>query len=87
MVESSYDGINYKQMWVFHLQVLGDKSVEMGRANPPLQAEKIVRFGFYACSPSDSSFRAEFCNIKLESCKWLAHGAASDSTQQVNHLD
>jgi len=80
LIESSCDGINYKQMRVFHLHLLGETSVEMGSANPPLQAEKIVRFGFYACSPSTSSFRAEFCNIKLEPCKWLAHGTASDNT-------
>ena len=74
LIESSYDGINYKQMRVFHLHVLGETTLEMGRVNPPLPAENVVRFGFYACSPSASSFKAEFSNIKLEPCKWLAHG-------------
>ena len=76
MIESSFDGVEFKQMRIFHLHALGETSTEMGKANPPLSAEKPVRFGVYACSPSVSSFKAEFTKIKLEPCKWLAHGAA-----------
>ncbi len=32
-----------------------------------------VRFGIYACSPEDSSFKATFTNFELGECKWLAH--------------
>ena len=35
-------------------------------------AEKI-RFGIYACSPEDSSFRAVFTDLALTACKWLPH--------------
>lgn len=76
LIESSFDGVEFKQMRIFHLHALGETSTEMGKANPPLSAEKPVRFGVYACSPSVSSFKAEFTKIKLEPCKWLAHGAA-----------
>ncbi|EOU2520784.1 DUF1349 domain-containing protein, partial [Vibrio cholerae] len=30
-------------------------------------------FGVYACSPSESSFTANFTEMSLEPCKWLAH--------------
>lgn len=77
LVESSYDGLTFSQMRIFHLHLLGETSLRMGSANPPLPAESPVRFGFYACSPSDSSFSAEFSHIKLEPCQWLAHGSES----------
>ena len=32
-----------------------------------------IRFGIYACSPEDSSFKAVFTNMELTECKWLAH--------------
>ena len=32
-----------------------------------------VRFGIYACSPEDSSFKADFTDISLTECKWPAH--------------
>ena len=32
-----------------------------------------IRFGVYACSPEDSSFRAVFTDMALTECKWLAH--------------
>ena len=32
-----------------------------------------IRFGIYACSPEDSSFRAVFTDFSLTECKWLAH--------------
>jgi len=45
----------------------------MGKTNPPVLPEQSVRFGLYACSPLDSSFVAEFTEIKIEECMWLAH--------------
>lgn len=73
LIESSPDDVLYKQMRVFHLHLLGETTLKMGSVNPPLPTEKNVRFGLYACSPSDSSFQAEFSNIKLEPSTWLAH--------------
>lgn len=32
-----------------------------------------VRFGVYACSPENSSFRALFTDMELTECRWLAH--------------
>ena len=80
LIESSFDGIEFKQMRVFHLHSLGATSAEMGKANPPLPAENQVRFGIYACSPSDSSFKVEFSEIELEPCTWLAHGADQEAS-------
>ena len=32
-----------------------------------------IRFGIYACSPEDSSFKAIFTDMKITECKWLSH--------------
>ncbi len=56
-VESSQDGVTFAQMRVCHMWRGGGK----------------IRFGIYACSPEDSSFRAVFTNMELTECKWLAH--------------
>lgn len=77
LIESSLDGIEFKQMRIFHLHCLGETSWEMGRINPPAPAGKSVRFGLYACSPLNSSFEAKFDNFQLESCLWMAHTEAS----------
>jgi regulation of enolase protein 1 (concanavalin A-like superfamily) len=38
-----------------------------------------IRFGIYACSPEDSSFKAVFTHMQMTECKWLAHdGQAPD---------
>ena len=43
------------------------------------QADEVIQFGIYACSPEDSSFKAVFTNMELTECKWLAHdGQAPD---------
>ena len=73
LVESSLDGLSFKQMRIFHLHQLGETTEAMGKVNPPLPAELSVRFGIYACSPLQSSFTATFSEMRLESCKWLAH--------------
>ena len=56
-IECSTDGENFSQMRVCHMWQGGGK----------------IRFGIYACSPEDSSFRAVFTNMELTECKWLAH--------------
>ena len=76
LIEYSQDGNSYKQMRIFHLKALGETTKEMGSVNPPLPAQEKIRFGVYACSPSDSSFRAEFTNFMIEPCKWLAYSPA-----------
>lgn len=32
-----------------------------------------IKFGIYACSPEDSSFKAVFTEMDITECKWLAH--------------
>ena len=56
-VECSRDGVHFSQMRVCHMWQGGGK----------------IRFGVYACSPEDSSFRATFSDFALSECKWLAH--------------
>ena len=56
-MECSENGIVFQQMRICHLY----------------EAKGKIRFGIYACSPEESSFRAVFTNMKLTECKWLAH--------------
>ncbi|WP_341282712.1 DUF1349 domain-containing protein [Paenibacillus sp. FSL H8-0537] len=56
-IESSYDGISYKQMRIFHLFEGGDE----------------IQFGIYACSPEQSSFKAVFSEFEMTECKWKIH--------------
>ena len=58
-VECSEDGVRFSQMRICHMHKGGGK----------------IRFGIYACSPGDSSFKAVFSNVELTECKWLAHDA------------
>ena len=62
-IECSEDGIIFHQMRICHLN----------------EATGEIRFGIYACSPEESSFRAIFTNMQLSECKWVAHeGQAPD---------
>lgn len=56
-VECSRDGVSFSQMRIAHM----------------FNAQGEIRFGIYACSPEDSSFKAAFTNMELTDCKWLAH--------------
>ncbi len=56
-IECSYDGVNFKQMRICHLSEGGGE----------------IRFGIYACSPEQSSFKAVFTEMELTECKWPAH--------------
>ena len=56
-IESSADGEHFKQMRICHLHAGSGK----------------IRFGVYACSPEESSFRAVFTDMALTECKWLPH--------------
>ena len=37
------------------------------------KADDAIKFGIYACSPENSSFKATFTNMKMLECQWLAH--------------
>ena len=56
-IENSYDGINFKQMRIFHL----------------FEGADTIQIGLYACSPEESSFTATFTEMMFTECKWLAH--------------
>ncbi|MER2149039.1 MAG: DUF1349 domain-containing protein, partial [Ruminococcus sp.] len=56
-IECSSDGINFSQMRICHLT----------------KADGLIRFGIYACSPENSSFKAVFTDFKLTECVWKAH--------------
>ena len=56
-IECSEDGKQFKQMRICHLWKGGD----------------VIRFGVYACSPENSSFKAVFTDMELTDCKWPAH--------------
>ena len=56
-MEYSLDGEHFSQMRICHMHKGGGT----------------IRFGIYACSPEDSSFRATFTDFALSDCKWLAH--------------
>jgi regulation of enolase protein 1 (concanavalin A-like superfamily) len=73
LIESSVDGMDFKQMRIFHLHSLGETSTEMGRLNPPAPPERPIQFGLYACSPISSSFEAIFNSFKFDNCLWMAN--------------
>ena len=56
-IECSPDGQHYSQMRVCHLW----------------EGKGPIRFGVYACSPEESSFRAVFTHMEMTECQWPAH--------------
>lgn len=56
-IECSFDGISFSQMRICHLH----------------KADGKIKFGVYACSPEDSSFKAVFTDFALTECMWKAH--------------
>ena len=56
-IECSADGEHFSQMRVCHM----------------FHGGQTIRFGIYACSPEDSSFKAIFTDMQITECKWLAH--------------
>lgn len=56
-IECSEDGINFTQMRVCHM----------------FKGKGKIRFGIYACSPENSSFKAVFKDMKFMECQWKAH--------------
>jgi regulation of enolase protein 1 (concanavalin A-like superfamily)/RimJ/RimL family protein N-acetyltransferase len=62
-LECSQDGVTFHQMRICHMHKGGGT----------------IRFGIYACSPEDSSFKATFRHMALTECRWLPHnGQAPD---------
>lgn len=56
-IECSPDGKKFKQMRIFHMW----------------KGKEEIKFGIYACSPEQSSFKAVFTNMEITECRWKAH--------------
>lgn len=56
-IEYSLEGEKFSQMRICHM----------------FKAEDKIKFGIYACSPENSSFKATFTNMEITECKWKAH--------------
>lgn len=56
-LESSLDGKHFSQLRICHMW----------------EASAEIKFGIYACSPEESSFKATFTEMDITECKWLAH--------------
>ena len=56
-VECSNDGVIFIQMRICHM----------------FNGNGTIRFGIYACSPEESSFKATFTNMEITECKWQQH--------------
>jgi len=62
-IESSFDGVHFNQMRICHMFNAADE----------------IRFGVYACSAENSSFKATFTEMEITECQWAAHdGQAPD---------
>jgi regulation of enolase protein 1 (concanavalin A-like superfamily) len=64
-LECSEDGLKFRQMRVCHMWKGADT----------------IRFGIYACSPEESSFKAVFTYMEVSECKWLAHDGQQPDAQ------
>ena len=56
-IEDSENGVEFKQMRIFHMFNVKDS----------------VKFGIYAASPTSGSFKAVFTDMLVTDCKWDAH--------------
>ena len=56
-IESSRDGKTFAQMRVCHMW----------------EGAERIRFGIYACSPEESSFKAVFTDLRITECMWKEH--------------
>ena len=66
-VETSLDGIDFKQMRTFHLFHGGEE----------------ISFGIYAASPVDNSFTAQFSDITISDCQWESWSAEESGFSQT----
>lgn len=65
-IECSLDGERFSQMRVCHMFQGGGR----------------IRFGIYACSPEDSSFKAVFSDMEMTECRWPAHNGQQPDPEE-----
>jgi len=53
-IDASLDGVDYRQLRIFHLAAAGGE----------------IRYGLMACSPGEASFEATFSELALGGCVW-----------------
>lgn len=53
-IECSEDGIQYRQMRIFHMW----------------EGSGEIAFGIYACSPTNGSYQATFSDMEITECQW-----------------
>lgn len=53
-IECSEDGIQYRQMRIFHMW----------------EGSGEITFGIYACSPTNGSYQAAFSDMEITGCQW-----------------
>ena len=66
-IECSKDGHIFNQMRICHMHSGKEK----------------IRFGIYACSPEDSSFKAVFTDMKMIECQWKAHNGQQPDERYI----
>ncbi len=69
-IECSTDGIRFQQMRVCHMH----------------EGKETIRFGIYACSPEESSFKAVFSNMQMTECMWKAHDGQQPDEPNTEEL-
>jgi len=66
-IECSEDGQTFKQMRICHMHKGG----------------AAIRFGVYACSPENSSFKATFTDMQITECKWHSHNGQKPDEEET----
>lgn len=66
-IETSLDGVNFRQMRAFHL----------------FHGDGEISFGIYAASPVDHSFTARFTDMQVTDCLWPAWSAQDSGFSQT----
>ncbi|MBK0347020.1 DUF1349 domain-containing protein [Aerococcaceae bacterium zg-ZJ1578] len=64
-IEYATDGEHFEQMRICHL----------------FNAQGVIEFGIYACSPENSSFTAHFTEMIVSDCLWQAHDGQQPDTE------
>lgn len=73
LAETSFDGMQFYQMRMFHLHSLGQTTATLPKDASTLIEAMPARFGVYASSPSDSTFTAVFTHFRVDECLWKVH--------------
>lgn len=67
-IECSVDGKVFRQMRICHMH----------------NGKGKIRFGIYACSPEESSFKAVFSGMQMLDCQWKAHDGQQPDAEEGN---